>query len=75
MFGLDHCGTSGTSSAFVMEEVMPSTETALTTFTSEGFLVSVDQHMRFELIGIGEFRLAELTSIWSFSSVDTEMSP
>lgn len=54
---------------------MTATESGAACVTLLWFLVIVHQHMRFQLIRIGEIRVAHGAFVWSIAGMDAQMTP
>lgn len=59
----------------MVHQMMPTTKTAHTLGTLEWLLALVDQHMGFQLVGVGEPTGAQFTGVWPFTSVYPQVAP
>lgn len=60
--------------ALVVHKMMTPPEFAGAELALEGLLALVDQHVRLELVGIGEARSAQLARVWPLAGVNAEVS-
>lgn len=78
-----HIGHGGThdgrwwagQSALVVQQVVAPAETSTATVTAEGLLPIVDQHMRLQLVRVGEAGVAEFARVGSLTGVHSQMAP
>ena len=58
-----------------MHEVVTASESALAVLALEGLLALVDEHVRLELVRVGEARRAQFTGIRTLARVHPQVTP